>query len=1191
MKKIILIYFTILNVSLSICQNTTCYFNSTQNSISTNNILTAASCNDYNDYIPNPNDAVQIIRINLHVLQQSTNNPQNFTDNAFNRQLLASIIGPVGGNKGINRIFNHSSQPVLGGMSGGSYLENSKIQFELQNIFFHVDNNGWNLNNSNLCGNYCNSVYGSINHDVLDVFFVESNGFTANGGCGNPANWQNGPYVNYSGLFSSDWLNHTNYTEFPEWGPSVQLLAHEVGHTLGLMHTFSPDTYTDTPNPGGNGWCDPFDAAQTTCSNNVMSYSKDKSWFSPMQMGDMHRILFNYMRARTKYCDYDQNNNFIIDNNQTWNKSEIIPGDLIINKGSTLTINCKVMISNGGKIVVKPGGKLIIDGGYLSTECENLWQGIEVWGDPSKNQTSFDAQGIKWQGVVQMKNGAIIENAYIGILANNGTSNAGGGILDIQNSTFRNCWKSIEVNAYPNFQNLSMIKRNTFETTHILSNGQWPEVFIDGYQFKGLKIYGNTFSFNVHPNEMPEQMHNYGTGIYLESAQALINGIATNGNINYCDPTDVNWTPNKFEGLFRGVVLKNLGLNYTSVVNKNYFKNCVLAISNDGMNATTITQNRIELGNAPNQGAAIVNGILQSVGTGFKIEANCIERLGNNFINSAGIIVNNTGGDNNTVYRNISIGNKTAFLSNEKNRSSTPDAGGKFRGLQFKCNQNTNNANSQDYDIAVATNTTGSTDPLLGIRYYQGGNGTSSNPQAAGNEFTPQAVNIYNNTLNPIVYFYDPLASNQSPTNYSWNITPSSAFVQPNQCQSTIGSGGGGLLNNWEYNQLLANFTIHNSQFLAAAIFYNNIIDGGSTQNLLQSITNNSKMSVNEIRNLLLNNSPNVSEGVLREAAVSNTLLTNADLLEIIAANPDVAHNEELLYMLQNKANPMDEWMIEFLREAGTYETNRTLLEQTFAQKQAERDADAWGVVRHLLSDTLNDTLNHAELRSWLWTIGSPRAKYMIADDYASLNNYDAAISIVKQMTDKELDRYELTERNGMLQWYSLLKQMYDHGNNMTEITEQLQVLVPLANNQRESGLAGIIAANVLNKFLNGSYVTEIVYPENSSTARLVNTTSKKQRTLKRLNGNIQSQLINDSVLFPNPANDFVTIDLSQYSNLIQIKVYNLDGKFMIEQNVKGLNKITIDVNSFSNGTYYVQFIENTNKLIGSSKLEVMHIK
>ena len=112
-----------------------------------------------------------------------------------------------------------------------------------------------------------------------------------------------------------------------------------------------------------------------------------------------------------------------------------------------------------------------------------------------------------------------------------------------------------------------------------------------------------------------------------------------------------------------------------------------------------------------------------------------------------------------------------------------------------------------------------------------------------------------------------------------------------------------------------------------------------------------------------------------------------------------------------------------------------------------------------------------------------------------------------------------------------------------------------------------------------------------SSAMQGSNATPKKQRTLKRFKTNTKSEIISNSTLYPNPASDIVTIDLAQYINLSIVKVYNLEGKIMFEQNLNGLNKMTIDVNSFSNGTYTVQFIDNCSKQLGTTKFEVVHIK
>ncbi|OFY35629.1 MAG: hypothetical protein A2X01_04180, partial [Bacteroidetes bacterium GWF2_35_48] len=108
----------------------------------------------------------------------------------------------------------------------------------------------------------------------------------------------------------------------------------------------------------------------------------------------------------------------------TWsNRDYLIVGKVYIENSSSLTIaNANIYFSENAKIIVKPKGRLLInDLGNLTTTCNNLWQGIEVWGNPNQNQSLTN------QGFVRLTNGATIENAIFGIVAGKmtlSTSNA-----------------------------------------------------------------------------------------------------------------------------------------------------------------------------------------------------------------------------------------------------------------------------------------------------------------------------------------------------------------------------------------------------------------------------------------------------------------------------------------------------------------------------------------------------------------------------------------------------------------------------------------------------------------------------------------------------------------------------------------------------------------------------------------------
>ncbi|MDR0969302.1 MAG: hypothetical protein LBM67_02040, partial [Lentimicrobiaceae bacterium] len=67
----------------------------------------------------------------------------------------------------------------------------------------------------------------------------------------------------------------------------------------------------------------------------------------------------------------------------------IMPEALCIEDGGTLTITNATLNFNSArsKVQIKQGAKLIIDGGTLTSACEDqMWQGIEVWGTRSQSQ-------------------------------------------------------------------------------------------------------------------------------------------------------------------------------------------------------------------------------------------------------------------------------------------------------------------------------------------------------------------------------------------------------------------------------------------------------------------------------------------------------------------------------------------------------------------------------------------------------------------------------------------------------------------------------------------------------------------------------------------------------------------------------------------------------------------------------------
>ena len=138
-----------------------------------------------------------------------------------------------------------------------------------------------------------------------------------------------------------------------------------------------------------------------------------------------------------------------VSTNETWDFAIKMYQDIIVTNNSTLTITGEVKMPIDGKIIVHPGAKLVINGGKITSAHDQLWQGIEVWGNSSTHQ--YEVNGSYGQGYLELKNGAIIENAKCAVeLWHPGYYSTTGGIIHATDATFRNNATSVHALLYTN---------------------------------------------------------------------------------------------------------------------------------------------------------------------------------------------------------------------------------------------------------------------------------------------------------------------------------------------------------------------------------------------------------------------------------------------------------------------------------------------------------------------------------------------------------------------------------------------------------------------------------------------------------------------------------------------------------------------------------------------------------------------
>lgn len=136
-----------------------------------------------------------------------------------------------------------------------------------------------------------------------------------------------------------------------------------------------------------------------------------------------------------------------ITSNVTWSSSRTLSSSVRVTSGNTLTISgsgTKIYMPRNGRILVEPHAKLIVDAATITNECGYSWQGIELVGNTAQPPIAA------YQGTCEITNGATIEHGKLrNFTGDNGAK--GGGIIKVDNSTFKNCWRSVELNDYPYF--------------------------------------------------------------------------------------------------------------------------------------------------------------------------------------------------------------------------------------------------------------------------------------------------------------------------------------------------------------------------------------------------------------------------------------------------------------------------------------------------------------------------------------------------------------------------------------------------------------------------------------------------------------------------------------------------------------------------------------------------------------------
>ncbi|MFK7755556.1 MAG: T9SS type A sorting domain-containing protein [Flavobacteriales bacterium] len=849
--------------------------------------------------------------------------------------------------------------------------------------------------------------------------------------------------------------------------------------------------------------------------------------------------------------------------NQIWNADDLILTNVYIPSGVTLTIeNCEIQFGSDVHIFVDQGALLQVNNATLTNQefCDELWGGVEIWGQnfvPQQIQTAQGRMNLESSSISYARMGSAVGRR-------NGTNqfipNSGGGILWSQNSTFLNNERDIEFTEYYPWasDNDSRISLTKFFITPDYENynGDFPEIRIKLNVSPGIYIrsctFLNTFTdlltagtpwLNTPSHPLRLRAIDSDAGNFRVSGCSFtdfaygIRSAAVTGGDGGLYPPQFTYIPNEIHdsefNCFRGVHMLKPG---RMRITNNIFR--PLTTGNNIFNPNIFD----EPTNLPID--FINNGVIFStVFNGYGLYMNTAQSrwiIEDNLFNmtladNVGCIIANNGDYNNILYYNQFIDNPRGANFLFQNRGTNW-----MDGLSFQCNLFENS------ELDVSINAL-QQNQLNGVAFFQGSPQFSAGNDMSNSSSAVQFDEIANMTDNFHIYFFngfeiDPLEV--------FDVVPAQTDANP-FCPS---------FKNASVLDLENDFELAGSDYLSAKNQWGAIVDGGDTESLTEEVIQTEFSEALELYYELMSKSPNLSDEVMLEAVEKEYDLPMVLLKQILQSNPQAAKSDKIQTKLDERLMPLPEYMREQINEGLEWVSLKEELEAEMAHHRAKYEQLYLHQQFRIWNDeeitdkeqALNDLSISYDLSS--------DPKHTFINELSTVNSpLEKAIFVEDQLSDFSEDAIFTSEMTDLIEVYELKAEL--EAGISTFGLEVENTLLNMASSSQT--LAAAEAVKLLENYTGKLYLEISDLPNTPISTRA---SESVEESLKEL----------EISMYPNPTSDMVIIELSQYplTNQARYSILNIEGKLVQEGELKSHQDAVLDLSSLRTGSYRIMLID-----------------
>jgi hypothetical protein len=689
-----------------------------------------------------------------------------------------------------------------------------------------------------------------------------------------------------------------------------------------------------------------------------------------------------------------------------------------------------------------------------------------------------------------------------------------------------------------------------------------PEKFVSLDDCENIMIKSCDFTNDISRLESPTTSR--GKALYTSNSS-----LAVEPRCLEYDPSGGcnEWDPSYITGFTYGIYAMSLPM-IPLTVNRTIFEDNARGLYMSGCQPAEVVLNQFLMDDGLAPTVDTIYGMYMDHCEGYHVEGNLFEgNLALDEIVAGAVIVDSDEGDNeiyNNVFRHLDV----AIEPQGTNR--TPDG-----GLCLKCNDFTDNYS----DLYIYAEEEGD-----GIAEEQGVPSASSDPTLpAGNTFSSLTSHQYDifNEGEGIMYVYHGINNTQEKIipdedyhegDIELHRNQNARYTKEGACPSKLGGGGSPetLKSEMALNEQKADST--QTELIA-------LVDGGDTEDLTLDVVMSLPDEALEIHQQLLDDSPYLSDTIMKSAIYKEDVLPNAMIRDVLVANPQSAKSDEVLTALDDRWDPMPDYMMDEIMAGADSLGSKELLESRVRSYRHLRNLAYNELVGIYLQDTVNEWAPDS-LVALLQNENRLNAKYSFAFYY--LGNGDTALMNSELNTIPASFTLAAKEQLTHQDYYAyidiLKKFQFDTISDHYPDSSQIATLFALADSC--DNLPSLYARNMLIHYGLLSYDELVYFP-----VALYSSIAAKWPFM-----DLDFPRTSSLTLFPNPAGDYFIVEytINTTSDKAVILIHEIEGKHIqsiwLQDNQ---NQIIVPTGNLPNGVYLVSmFIDNT--LIGSKKITIL---